>query len=104
MKVALNKQQKRELGRQHEIICDGRVRDRIKAVLLASEGWSKAMISQARCIYGTTVRRHFEDYAIAEGVHSSVSPSQFFTATLPDIAGSLTSRINDNFKMFNHAS
>ncbi|OOF30326.1 transposase, partial [Salinivibrio costicola] len=29
---------------------------------------------------------------------------RFFTVTLPEIAGSLTSRINDNFQMFNHAS
>ncbi|WP_025744952.1 transposase, partial [Salinivibrio costicola] len=29
---------------------------------------------------------------------------RFFTVTLPEIAESLTSRINDHFQMFNHAS
>lgn len=66
MKVTLTKQQKLELDRQHGTTRDGRVRDRIKAVLLASEGWSAAMISQALRINETTVRRHLEDYATAE--------------------------------------
>ena len=29
---------------------------------------------------------------------------QFFTVTLPEITGSLTSRINDNFQVFKPAS
>ncbi|MGL1075938.1 IS630 family transposase, partial [Vibrio vulnificus] len=40
-------QQKQQLEEMHDSTRDGRVRDRIKAVLLASEGWSQAMISQA---------------------------------------------------------
>ncbi len=45
MKVTLTYKQKYELENQHDKTRDGRVRDRIKAVLLASEGWSTAMIS-----------------------------------------------------------
>ena len=66
MKVTLTKQQKQELDRQHGTTRDGRVRDRIKAVLLTSEGWSTVMISQALRINETTVRRHLNDYATAE--------------------------------------
>ncbi len=38
MKMTLTKKQKQELESQHDMTRDGRVRDRIKAVLLASEG------------------------------------------------------------------
>ncbi len=41
---------------------DGRVRDRIKAVLLASEGWTAQMIAQALRIHESTVSRHLKDY------------------------------------------
>lgn len=39
----------------HDSTRDGRVRDRIKALLLASEGWSQTMISQALRIHESTV-------------------------------------------------
>ncbi|CSB15209.1 transposase [Vibrio cholerae] len=45
MKITLTPQQKLQLEEMHDSTRDGRVRDRIKAVLLASEGWSQAMIS-----------------------------------------------------------
>ncbi|ARR48931.1 IS630 family transposase [Photobacterium damselae subsp. damselae] len=57
MKVTLTYKQKYELENQHDKTRDGRVRDRIKAVLLASEGWSTAMISQALRIHETTGSR-----------------------------------------------
>ena len=47
--------QKAELERLHDSRLDGRVRDRIKAILLASEGWSSAMIAQALRLHQTTV-------------------------------------------------
>ena len=39
MKIILTPQQKQQLEEKHDSTRDGRVRDRIKAVLLASEGW-----------------------------------------------------------------
>ncbi|MGF1760084.1 helix-turn-helix domain-containing protein, partial [Photobacterium sagamiensis] len=62
MKMTLTQKQKQELENQHDKTRDGRVRDRIKAVLLASEGWSTSMISQALRIHETTVLRHLKDY------------------------------------------
>ncbi|WP_283129948.1 IS630 family transposase [Enterovibrio norvegicus] len=83
MKVTLTYKQKHELENQHDKTRDGRVRDRIKAVLLASEGWSTAMISQALRIHETTVLRHLHDYAQSEklkpkngGSSSRLSASQ----------------------------
>ncbi len=66
MKMTLTQKQKHELENQHDKTRDGRVRDRIKAVLLASEGWSTSMISQALRIHETTVLRHLKDYEQSE--------------------------------------
>ncbi|ARR48781.1 IS630 family transposase [Photobacterium damselae subsp. damselae] len=66
MKVTLTYKQKYELENQHDKTRDGQERDRIKAVLLASEGWSTAMISQALRIHETTVLRHLHDCAQSE--------------------------------------
>ncbi|POE03943.1 hypothetical protein BVY05_00860 [Pectobacterium odoriferum] len=42
MKIFITDEQKAELEHLHDTTRDGRVRDRIKAVLLASEGWTSA--------------------------------------------------------------
>ncbi len=83
MKIRLTKEQKQALDIQHDKTRDGRVRDRIKAVLLTSEGWSTAMISQALRIHETTVLRHLQDYQQSEklkpengGSSSRLSASQ----------------------------
>lgn len=66
MKMVLTPQQKQQLEEIHDSTRDGRVRDRIKAVLLASEGWSQAMISQDLRIHESTVARHLSDYVLSE--------------------------------------
>ncbi|MDW2078361.1 IS630 family transposase [Vibrio sp. 1863] len=83
MKVTLSPQKKQELEQMHDSARDSRVCDRIKAVLLASEGWSNAMISQALRIHETTVARHINDYLQSEklkpengGSHSRMSAAQ----------------------------
>lgn len=62
MKIFITDEQKIELERLHDTARDGRVRDRIKAILLASEGWSSVMIAQALRLHQTTVDRHINDY------------------------------------------
>lgn len=66
MKIILTPQQKLQLEQMHDSTRDGRVRDRIKAVLLASEGWTQSMISQALRIHESTVARHLSDYVLSE--------------------------------------
>ncbi|WP_139837548.1 IS630 family transposase [Xenorhabdus beddingii] len=61
MKITLTDAQKKALELMHDITRDGRVRDRIKAVLLASEGWTAQMIAQALRIHESTVSRHLKD-------------------------------------------
>ncbi|WP_340619176.1 helix-turn-helix domain-containing protein, partial [Xenorhabdus entomophaga] len=62
MKIHLTADQKKALELMHDTTRDGRVRDRIKAVLLASEGWTAQMIAQALRIHESTVSRHLKDY------------------------------------------
>ncbi|EJM5018605.1 IS630 family transposase [Salmonella enterica] len=62
MKIFITAQQKTELERLHDSSRDGRVRDRIKAILLASEGWSSAMIAQALRLHQTTVDHHIREF------------------------------------------
>ena len=61
-KIELTAEQKVDLEAFHDTTRDGRIRDRIKAVLLRSEGWSTAMIAQALRLHETTITRHIDDY------------------------------------------
>ncbi len=47
MKVTLSNEQKQALKNQHGTTRDGRVRDLIKAVIYASNGWSPEEIADA---------------------------------------------------------
>ncbi len=62
MKLELSPEEKQALEKQHKRERDGRVRDRIKAVLLCAEGWSQLQIAQALRIRVETVHDHLEDY------------------------------------------
>jgi transposase len=62
MNIDLTNEEKMNLERQHKLARDRRVADRIKAVLLHSEGWSQIQISQALRIRPETVHDHLEDY------------------------------------------
>lgn len=66
MKLTLTADQKKQLEAMHGKSRDKLVCDRIKAVLLASEGWTTAMISQALRIHESTVRQHLADYTLSE--------------------------------------
>jgi len=60
--IKLTTDKKIELEALHDASRDGRVRDRIKAVLLRSEGWSASMIAQAVRLNATTIARHIDDF------------------------------------------
>lgn len=55
-------EQKADLELQHRYEDNGRVRDRIKAVLLKSEGWENKAIAQALRLHEETVRQHLTDW------------------------------------------
>ncbi|WP_391529879.1 helix-turn-helix domain-containing protein [Photorhabdus akhurstii] len=60
MKITLTDAQKDSLKLMYDTTRDGRVRDRIKAVLLAHEGWIAQMIAQALRIHESTVICHLK--------------------------------------------
>ena len=62
MRIILSQQEKEELELQHRKERDGRIKDRIKAVLLCSEGWKQNQVAQALRIHPETVHDHIEDY------------------------------------------
>jgi transposase len=62
MKIELSTAQKNLLETRHQVERDGRVRDRIKAVLLKSEGWTNKAIGQALRIHSETVAQHLRDW------------------------------------------
>ena len=58
----LKDEERASLKIQHKRERDGRVRDRIKAVLLHDKGWSPREIAEALLITDEAVRTHIEDY------------------------------------------
>ncbi len=62
MNIELTTQEKEQLELQHRTERDRRVADRIKAVLLNSEGWTQKQIAQALRIRYETVQDHLNDY------------------------------------------
>jgi len=62
MKTILKETQKSDLETRHRRERNGKIRDRIKAVLLHSEGWSQKDIAQALRIDKSTVCEHLSEY------------------------------------------
>ena len=58
----LTDKEREQLKIQHKQERDGRVRDRIKAVLLTDKGWSSKAIAEALLISNQVVRNHIRDY------------------------------------------
>lgn len=59
----LNEQERANLVIQHKQERDGRIRDRIKAVLLHDKGWTSQRIAEALLISDQAVRNHIRDYS-----------------------------------------
>jgi len=61
-RLYLTPKEKADLERAHSSSENGKARDRIKAVLLRSEGWTVPMISQALRRHQSTIIRHIQEY------------------------------------------
>jgi transposase len=64
--LVLTEKEKLFLEEQHQHSKNVKERDRIKAVLLRSEGWSYKMIAQALRLQTRTISRHIEDYLVLQ--------------------------------------
>jgi transposase len=71
MKISLTEAQITYLEEQHKAEHDGRIRDRIKAVLLNNKGWTYKQIAEALLIHETTVWGHLSDYLHGEKLKPS---------------------------------
>jgi transposase len=58
----LNDTERSQLKTQHKLERDGRVRDRIKAVILHDKGWSIAAIAEALLFSEDAIREHITEY------------------------------------------
>lgn len=76
MKIRLTEAEIISLEAQHKAEHDGRIRDRIKAVLLNDRGWTYAQIAQALLIHETTVWQHLSDYLREEKLKPKHGGSQ----------------------------
>jgi transposase len=59
------------LEQQHRVERDSRVSDRIKAVLLANDGWTQKQIAQALRVHETTIWSHLNDYSYERNLYSN---------------------------------
>jgi transposase len=62
MPITLDSEVKAELELRHRTERDSRVADRIKVLLLSSEGWGKQAISQALRLHQDTVSEHLREW------------------------------------------
>ena len=58
----LTEQERQQLKLQHRRERDGRIRDRIKAVLLYDEGWTPKDIARVLLISDEAARNHIDEY------------------------------------------
>lgn len=76
MKILLTEAQIISLEAQHKAEHDGRIRDRIKAVLLNDKGWTYKQIAEALLIHETTVWGYLCDYLREEKLRSNSGGSR----------------------------
>ena len=76
MNINLTEEEKNKLEAQHKTERDSKICDRIKAVLLANEGWTQQKIAQALRIHYTTVFLHLCDYLNEKKLTSSSGGSE----------------------------
>jgi len=79
--IRLTLEQKVDLEALHNASRDKRVCDRIKAVLLCSEGWSAKMISQALRLHETSITRHINDFVSKKKLKPENGGSQSYLST-----------------------
>src|SRR6202020_3049310 len=60
--IFLNDAERVQLKIQHRHERDGRIRDRIKAVLLFDKGWSISAIAEALLLSDDAIREHINEY------------------------------------------
>lgn len=81
MKINITPELKAALELRHSKVHDGRERDRIKAILLRSEGWMMVKIAQALRIDESTITRHLKDFVNKQKLNPENGGSQSYLNT-----------------------
>lgn len=72
----LDDKERAKLRIQHKQERDGRVRDRIKAVLLYDKGWSFQQIAEALLLSNEAIRNHIDEYKVSKKLRPESGGSQ----------------------------
>jgi transposase len=89
----LTQQERQDLRARHKAEKDARVRDRIKAVLMADRGWTYKEIAEALLIDEVTVSHHVKEYQTdncLKGGHSPGRPSKLTEEQTAELLAHLT--------------
>jgi transposase len=78
MEEFLSPEDRRQLIQSHKHLRDGRVRDRIKAVLLYNDGYTYSEIARILLLDDETIRRHIQDYQEEKKLNPDNGGSQSF--------------------------
>ena len=78
-RLYLTPSEKEELEHRHNACKNRKEGDRIKAVLLRSEGWTVPMISQALRLHQSTIIRHIDEYKLGKLKNESGGSSSQLT-------------------------
>ena len=70
-----------QLRIQHKKERDGRVRDRIKAVLLYDKGWSVSEIAEALLLSDDAIRDHITEYKDSKKLKPESNYTSYFHGT-----------------------
>lgn len=98
-KIILTKKEKMSLELRHRVTRDTHELDRIKAILLCSEGWSITAIAQALRVHVSTVTRHLKDYLEEDKLTFSKGGSSSLLSD--EQTEKLIAHLND--KLYHHA-
>jgi transposase len=75
-KSFLTEQERKDLRAQHRAEKNGRSRDRIKAVLMADNGWTYKAIAEALLVDEVTVSSHVKEYQESGKLHTAPIPGR----------------------------
>ena len=113
MRDFLSQEERNKLRAQHKQERDKRVCDRIKAVLLADEGWTFQQIAKVLLLSDEAISQQVQDYLVSQklkpangGSISKLNAEQTKSLREPpqDLLDVLARRITDKFRVMGKAS
>jgi len=98
-RLFLTTAEKADLEASHQACENRKEGDRIKAILLRSEGWTVPQISQALRLHQTTIIRHINDYKEGKLANESGGSKSYLTEEQTE---ELISHLEENLYHHNH--